>query len=51
MHLRTTSQRVSVSRADAEEFLDTFLLYLNTLQELERFLGADFVNKGKRPEE
>lgn len=51
MHLRTLTQRPLVGRADAEDFFDTLLLAVNTLQELERFLGADFIDKGKQPEE
>jgi len=50
MHQRSVTRRPLARSADAEDVLDTFLLFINTLQELERFLGADFVDKGKQPE-
>jgi len=51
MRLRTVSQPPRLQVADAEDFFDTFLLAINTFEELERFLGIDFINKGKQPEE
>lgn len=50
MHLCHVTRCSRVCRADAEDFFDTLLLAINTLQELERFLGADFIDKGKQPE-
>lgn len=50
MHIRKLTAAQPVKAYNLEAILDIFLQFILVLEELELFIGTDFINKSETPE-